>query len=163
VSTREAFMAAANRSLRASYEHGEPVALVNINIEGLRTLTDSQQWDLANEVLYEVSSLIKQRVRQDDEIGVFDGTGFLLLLRRVDSQLASLIVKQMMSRLAALCQDRERWGAPLAARCGVAGSGVSQPTLRSLMARATESCRDARQRDLDIVSDLTEAAEAAEV
>jgi GGDEF domain-containing protein len=163
VLTHEAFVEAGERNLAASYQHGEPVALIAVSIEGLRTFADNGKWEIANQVLYEASGLLKQRMRQDDEIGVFDGTRFLLLLRRVDSALAMLIVKQLIDQLLALCEDRARWGAGaanLTARCGVAGSGVGRPSMRTLIARATANCQDAHRRKVSIVSDLSPAETA---
>ena len=154
VLTHTAFVQAGKQSLQSSYDHGEPVALINISVEGLRTLADNGQWDLANQVLYEVSSVLKERLRQDDEIGVFDGSRFLLLMRRVDSELAILITKQLIAKLNTICDDRDRWGNTLSVRCGLAGSGVSQPTLRTLISRASQNCMKARKQQVPIVSDL---------
>lgn len=159
--TQDAFVTDGERSLRASYAQGEPVALINIGIEGLRTLYDNAQWDVAHQAMFEISSVLKQRIRQDDEIGVFDGSRFLLLLRRVDSELATLIVEQLMEKLSGICGDQRRWGLALSARCGVAGSGISQPSLRTLISRSTAQCTEARKLGVPIVSDLTPAQEEA--
>ncbi len=93
-------------------------------------------------------------MRLDDRSGRFDGSRFVLLLRRVDSELASLIVAQLMSRLETLCGDEARWGVKLSARCGVAGSGTEQPDLQTLVSRALIQGRRARLEDLSVCSDL---------
>ena len=154
VLTHRAFTEAAERALGESYSQSEPVALVNVNLGGLRTLADSGQWDLANQMVFKVSSLLQVRIRQDDEIGVFDGSRFLLLLRRVDSELAMLIVRQLMDKLTDLCGNQAHMGKVFSVRCGVAGSGLHQPTLRTLISRATANCQEACRQNELIVSDL---------
>ncbi len=154
VLTNEAFIDLATQSLHDSYEAGEPVVLLHACVEGLRALRDSGQWDRANSALYEISRLLKRRVRQDDQIGVFDGSSFLVLFRRVDSQLAALIIRQLIAHLDEICADVDRWGARLAIRCGVAGSGTAQPTLRSLIGRATANSREARRHGVPVASDI---------
>lgn len=162
VLTQSAFMKTAVRSLQDSYSHGEPVAVVNINIEGMRRLHDHGEWDQANALIHEVSSLLMQRIRQDDEIGVFDSSRFLILLRRVDSELATLIVTQLMEKLKGICADQRRWGGELTARCGVAGSGTHQPSLHALVTRATDNSHKAREKSVQIVSDLCQPVRSKE-
>lgn len=154
--TREAFVRAAEQSLSESYQQGEPVALAVIALEKLRELNDSGRWEVADELVGEVSDALRQKVRLDDRLGRFDGSRLLLLLRRVDSQLATLIVGQVMSRLTALCGDRDRWKASIEVRCGVVGSGTEEPDLRSLISRALIECHRARAEGIRIASDLPE-------
>jgi GGDEF domain-containing protein len=161
VLSHQAFMDAATRALDESYQNDEPVALVNICVEGLRRLHDGNRWELATELLTEISSALTKRMRRDDQIGVLDGTRFFILIRRVDSELATLIIRQMMERLASICSDSQRWGAPLQVRCGVAGSGIGKPGLRELVERACENAKTARQRNLLTINDLEPTPEAA--
>ena len=155
VLTHRAFVEAGERALADSYANSEPVALVNVSIEGLRRFADNGQWDLANQVLFEISTLLKSRLRDDDEIGIFDGSRFLLLLRRVDSSLAELIVRKLMERVTAHFESRDRWGGVLGVRCGVVGSGLHEPTLRTLISRATAKCQEARAEGVTLATDLT--------
>ncbi|MGB2987440.1 MAG: GGDEF domain-containing protein [Phycisphaerae bacterium] len=151
---RAAFFPAAEWSLHESYAHGEPVAVAVIALEGLRELNDTGRWEVADELVREVAGLLRRKVRMDDCLGRFDGSRFILLLRRVDSELASLIVTQIMSRAAAVCGDEARWRTTLAVRCGVVGSGTEQPDLRTLLSRALVQVRRARLEDTAIASDL---------
>lgn len=159
--TREAFLRTAEQSLSESYQQGEPVALAVIALEKLRELNDSGRWEVADELVAEVSDALRQKVRMDDRLGRFDGSRLLLLLRRVDSQLATLILGQVMSRLTALCGDRDRWQASIEVRCGVVGSGTETPDLRSLISRALTECHRARAESIPIASDLPELADVS--
>jgi len=152
--TREAFLRASERSLRGSYDQGEPVAVGIIALEGVRALNDSGRWEVADELIREVSGELRRKLRVDDRVGRFDGSRFVLLLRRVDSELASLIMSQLVSRLAKVCSDEQRWRGSLEVRCGVVGSGVEQPDLRSLISRAVAQCHRAREENTPIAGDL---------
>jgi diguanylate cyclase (GGDEF)-like protein len=152
--TREAFLKAAEQSLRESYDEGEPVAAGVIALEGLRALNDTGRWDVADDVVREVSGELRRKVRVDDRLGRFDGSRFVLLLRRVDSELASLIVSQLMSRLTRICGDEQRWRGAIDVRCGMVGSGVEKPELRTLISQAVTQCHRARVEHTPIASDL---------
>ena len=152
--TREAFFTAAESSLAASYAQNEPVACAVIAIEGLRQLYDTGRWELADELVKTVAGLLNRKVRLDDELGRFDGSRFILLLRRVDSGLATLIIDQLMFRLRAVCEDNPRWQVPIQVRCGVVGSGVHQPELRRLLSEALQQAHQARAEHTTIASDL---------
>ena len=152
--TREAFFLAAESSLATSYDQSEPVACAVIAIEGLRQLYDTGRWELADELVKTVAGLLNRKVRLDDELGRFDGSRFILLLRRVDSGLASLIIDQLMFRLRAVCEDNPRWQVPIQVRCGVVGSGVHQPDLRRLLSEALQQAHQARAEHTTIASDL---------
>jgi len=152
--TRPAFLLAAGQSLHESYQQGEPVAMVVIALEGMRELSDSGRWDVADDLVREVSRVLRRKVRMDDRLGRFDGSRFILLLRRVDSELASLIVSQLMSRVGRVCDDEARWRATVTVRCGLAGSGTENPDLRTLVFRALAQCRRARHDDVPLASDL---------
>jgi diguanylate cyclase (GGDEF)-like protein len=151
---RTAFLQAAQQSLRESYAQGEPVAAVVVAVEGLRELNDSGRWEVADELIREVADTLRRKVRMDDRLGRFDGSRFMWLLRRVDTGLASLIVRQVMTRLTELCGDEGRWRSSVAVRCGVVGSGMEKPDLRTLVSRALAQSRRARLERLTIAGEL---------
>ena len=161
--TRPAFLRAGERTLADSYRLGEPVAVVVFALEGLRQISDSGRWELGDELLRDVCDVLRRKVRMDDHVGRFDGSQFVLLLRRVDSGLASLIVNQMMTRLHTLVRDEGRWLGSIRVRSGLFGSGTQQPSLHELVSRALVQCRRAREEDLDVASDLEESVSASEV
>ncbi len=151
---REAFFASAEHGLKQAYGQGEPAVIAVIALEQLRHLNDNGQWELADQVIRESAALLQRKVRTDDCLGRFDGTRFLLFLRRVDSNLAMLILEQLMSRLKALCGNEARWGVAVRVRCGVSGSGTTRPPLTAMVAQAMRMCRQARIDEVNIASDL---------
>ncbi|RJP36677.1 MAG: diguanylate cyclase [Phycisphaerales bacterium] len=151
---REAFFASAGLALEQAYAQGEPAVVAVIALEQLRHLSDSGRWEIADQVIRESAALLQRKVRTDDCLGRFDGTRFLLFLRRVDSNLAMLILEQLMSRLKALCGNEVRWGVAVRVRCGVSGSGTTRPPLTAMVAQAMRMCRQARIDEVNIASDL---------
>ncbi|HEY3242096.1 MAG TPA: diguanylate cyclase [Phycisphaerae bacterium] len=152
---RDAFLTSAATALEESYREHEPVAVAAFAMEGLRRLDDAGLWELSNELVRGMGQLIRRKVRAEDRLGRFDDGRFLLLLRRVDSELARLIVGQLMNKLTAFCRDSLRLGADITMRCGLAGSGTDTPPLAGLIARALTHAHEARARLIPLVSDLT--------
>ncbi len=160
--TRETFLHVSDETLQNSYGQGEPVALAVIALEQLRHLNDTARWDVADELVREVSILLKNRVRTDDHVGRFDGSRFLILLRRVDLSLATLILEQLLTRLQDLVSDTSRWRVSMGVRCGVTCSGKEQPDMHSLISQAIAECHKARIEDKAVCGDLYPAAAVSE-
>jgi diguanylate cyclase (GGDEF)-like protein len=156
--SRPAFLHNAEAALNESYHHGVPVAVAVLALEGLRGVNDSGRWEVADEILREVSKLLRAKLRSEDRVGRFDGTRFIVLLRCVDSELATLIVRQLIAQLNTACGDFGRWGATVKVRCGLAGSGTGQPTLRDLVTQALGEAKRAREQNRLIGSDILEPA-----
>lgn len=154
---RKTFLEQAAQSLEESYHLGEPVAAAVIALEHLRTLNDSGRWEVADQLVHEAGRVLRQKMRADDRLGRFDDSRFVVLLRRVDSDLASLIIAQIMTRMSTLCADTPRWRAAIGVRCGLVGSGTETPELRALLSGALTQCRRARTEGLAIATDLPSA------
>lgn len=152
--TRPAFLDAAEHGIHESYQQGEPVALALFAIEGIRDLADNGRWKVADELVAEVARTLLRKVRSDDRVGRFDGSRFLVLLRRVDSELATLIIEQLTVQLESVCQDHSRWGTVMNVRCGLVGSGTQKPDVKTLMERALAQDRRARTHDMRTATDL---------
>lgn len=152
---RPAFLRRAEHVIRDAVRCAEPVAVAVFAIEGLRELNDGGRWEHADELVHEISAVLKRKVRADDCLGRFDGSRFVVLLRRVDAELASLIVGQLLTRLRTLCTNEDRWGAGVCIRCGITGSGGRPVELGVLLKRALANCLIARRERIDSVSDLS--------
>lgn len=157
VLTREAFLRDATKGMESSYRQGEPVVVAILAIEGLRELNDAGRWDATDEFLSMCGQELRKRIRIDDVLGRFDGSRLVLLLQRVDSELATLIMRQTVARLETLCRDGDRWPAAMSIRSGLAGSGTGKPDLTTLLTRALAQGRRAREEHLAVASDLAAA------
>lgn len=154
---KRAFLELAAGAVSESYELGEPVTVAVFALEGMRSLNDSGKWDLADELAKDVADTLRRKMRADDRIGRFDGSRFIVLFRRVDSELASLIVRQLMDRLTGVCSESRRWGIDIHVRCGLAGSGSGQVGLDELVAGALTASQEARLTGEAVVTDLQRA------
>ncbi len=155
--TRPALLVAMEEAMGESYARNEPVAVAVIALEGLREINDAARWETADELVGSAGKILRAKLRSDDRVGRFDDSRFVMLLRRVDSELASLIVTQLLDRLGQLAENAEHWKAAVRVRCGVAGSGTKKPDLRTLLSRALIQWRRAREENLPIAGDLNPA------
>lgn len=160
VLTYDTFLSTAKDSADDAHRQGEPVVIAHISIGGIRKMYDSGEWGLANHAIAAASQVLRERVRSDDVIGVYEASQFMILLRRVDSELATLIVEQLVERLVELCGDAGKWRAELTVHCGVAGSGIEPPQVADLLIKAMNNSRLARNQSVPIVSDIVQFAEA---
>lgn len=152
--TREAFLQLAGGALRESYAQGEPAAVAIVAVEGLRELNDTGRWELADELVRDVAGCLRNKLRTDDRVGRFDDSRFVVLLRRVDSQLGALIVEQLLGRLQSRVEDPTRWRASLTVRFGLSGSGATRPELKELVSAALSQCTRARIEGLALATDV---------
>ncbi|NOX59996.1 MAG: diguanylate cyclase [Planctomycetes bacterium] len=157
VLTPAAFVDIAGRSVREAYTKNEPVAVVSFNVEGLRRLTDRGEWEAAKDAVGRVSEILRARIRDDDCAGFFDGSRFIVLLRRVDEELARLIVKKIHTCATSTFSELGRAGEGVGLRCGLATSGSAHLPLRVLIARAGASCTSAREQGTHLSVDSGEA------
>ncbi len=156
--SRPAFLLTAEKAVAESYQNNAPLAVAVLALEGIRGMNDSGRWEVADDLLREVSKFLRTKVRSDDRLGRFDGSRFAILLRSVDSELATLIVRQLIAQLSTLVGDAGRWGANIKVRCGLAGSGTGRPMLRELITRALTESQRAREQSRMVSSDIIEPA-----
>lgn len=151
--THETFLASATNALEESYAQGEPVAVAVVTLEGMRGLLDQGEWDRSGRFIREVACLLQRTFRSDDQLGRMGDSRFLILLRRVDSALATLIVQQLAAKLIALVEEATPTGS-IRVRCGLAGSGTAAPALEALVSRAMEQCHAARRANVCVATDM---------
>ena len=132
-------------------------------MEGLRALNDTGDWDVADELICEIARTLRRKVRSDDVLGRFDGSRFVVLLRRVDSELASLIMGQVLSRLTAVCAKVSGRGLDVRIRCGLTGSGTENTEIRTLLSRALIQCGAARVEGEPMAGDFSCRAAVTEL
>lgn len=152
--TRPAFLRSAGQAVVESYKQGEPVAFAIFSVEGIRDLTDHGRWHEADELVAEIARTLMGKLRTDDRVGRFDGSRFAVLFRRVDSELATLIVNQLMTQLETVCDDKSRWGITMKVRCALVGSGTEQPEIETLVTSTLKQERRARNENMRTATDI---------
>jgi len=74
-----------------------------------------------------------------------------------------LIMGQVLSRLTSVCAKVSGHGVDVRVRCGLAGSGMDTPEIRTLLSRALIQYGAARNRGEPIASDFTRHSVTAEL
>ncbi|GJM24945.1 MAG: hypothetical protein DHS20C16_13600 [Phycisphaerae bacterium] len=159
VLTPEAFLGTADAALSDSYAKNEPVAIVTFNVEGLRRLNDHGRWEIAKDAIRRISEILRVRIRENDCAGFFDGSRFIVMLVRVEPELASLIVKEIQGHIATMIKSLGDPGDQLNVRCGLAGSGTRQPPLGTLISRASLIVSEARKQGVGLLACADEVSE----
>jgi GGDEF domain-containing protein len=146
VLNRGDFFSVALNVLDHAYRTGEPVVIATLTLEGLRALDDYGMWQDRDALIAEVGATLARRLRSDDRVGRFSDDRFVVLLRRLDGDLGSLIVGKILT--AAETYIVETFGAhgPVGIRAGLAVSGKEQPALDTLLDRAFAAAKTARER-----------------
>lgn len=65
-------------------------------IEGLRHLDDTGQWSERDALVQQLGAVLHQKVRSDDLLGRFADDRFIVVLRRLDSALGTLVAEKLL-------------------------------------------------------------------
>jgi GGDEF domain-containing protein len=145
--TRKAFVDAGEVALAESYRRAEPVAILIVAVEGLRVLDDAGRWAHCNALIGQAGQVLALRCRANDLLARFDESRFVMLLRRVDRELAALIAAELVNKLNAidLSDIEAAEGIVFRGGLGVSGDDGNAP-LADLVAQAVQNCHDARRK-----------------
>jgi GGDEF domain-containing protein len=154
VLTRNDFFTLAGHALAESYRGNEPVVVAVFAVEGLRRLDDSRHWRERDALIEQLGPLIARRVRSDDLVGRFADDRFVVLLRRLDSGLGRLIAEKVWSTAHERVRQCPAAAEHVRVRVGLAGSGLEQPGLETLLERALATVDLARREGIALKSDL---------
>lgn len=156
VLTRNDFFTMARDALADSYRGHEPIVLAVLALEGLRRLDDQGQWQRRDALLERLGPMIARHVRSDDLVGRFADDRFAILLRRLDSGLGRLIAEKILETARQCVAQLDAAEAHVQVRVGLAGSGLRQPPLETLMVQAFEAVDRARHDNVSVASDLAD-------
>lgn len=163
---RANFLATARAALAESYAGHEPVVVAVLAIEGLRRLDDTGHWRERDLAIEQLGQLLRNRLRSDDVVGRFSDDRFVILMRRLDSQLAELIISKLLTAGAALLRGDQTGAGPVpqplgahpivtpTLRAGLAGSGLDEHTFDDLMTHAFDALDRARRLQCSVLTDL---------
>lgn len=165
VLTRGDFFVIAQEALRDSYRQNEPAVVAVLSLEGLRGLDDHGLWQQRDALVENVARLVRDRLRSDDVVGRFSDERFVLLLRRLDSGLGRLIIEKLVGAIDELLARRTAGAtpaplpvadapAPIRVRAGLAGSGLREVSLATLLVSAIEAADAARRLNRSVCSDI---------
>ncbi len=146
-----------DRTIEECYANHEPVVMLALVVEGIRMMDDGGQWKSRNEVVEIIGQTMHSRLRYDDVVGRFSDDRFVAVLRRLDSALAHLITRKILT----LIQERLRRRfpeMPIKLRAGLSGSGFERVPPQDLLLKAFTNVSEARSKDLPLLPYVQEAA-----
>lgn len=149
---RADFLPSLKITLEHSYKVHEPVVVMMVCLEGLRSLDDANLWARRDALIEKVGLAIANSIRKDDIVGRFSDAQFVALLRRLDTPLAELICRKLMGNIAKVICDYEltAWITP---RAGLCGSGFTKTTAEELLTHASNALTKARTQDMLLLSE----------
>ena len=161
VLNRVEFLSVVGETVQRCYADHEPVAVLALGIEGIRSLDDAGRWKARNQVIEVVGHTIRTKLRHDDVVGRFSDDRFVALLRRLDVALAELISRKLLEatrdRLDELASDHG-----LTIRGGLAASGPQKVSADKLLLKAFAMLAAARKQDEPLLAEApTSAVEVA--
>ncbi len=161
VLNRVEILAVLDRTVEECYAAQEPVVMLALVVEGIRSMDDGGQWEIRNEVIEAIGHTMRARLRHDDVLGRFSDDRFVAVLRRLDVSLAHLITRKILGAAEAEFHRRLP-GMPLTLRAGLAGSGLDPVPPQVLLLRAFDEIAEARNRDVELMPRSKESSTVAE-
>lgn len=160
VMDRVEILSVLDQTVERCYAENEPVVMLALTVEGIRSMDDGGYWETRNGVVKIIGKTMRDRLRHDDVIGRFSDDRFIGVLRRVDVSLANLIAHKIVA-----AADRElRAEFPettLTLRAGLAGSGLRQVPPQELLLEAFEAINEARSQNVTLLPNPTKVAQTA--
>lgn len=143
-------LAVLDQTVEHCYANNEPVVMLSLVVEGIRSLDDGGRWEERDGVVETIGKTMVNRLRRDDVLGRFSDDRFIAVLRRLDLPLAHLIAQKILRETAdALARSVPQMRLNL--RAGLAGSGFDKVPPQKLLLAAFDAVSDARSQGLDIL------------
>jgi len=139
-----------DQTVERCYADHEPVVILALSIEGIRSMDDGGQWDMRNEVVEIIGQSMAASLRQDDVIGRFSDARFIAVLRRLDVPLAHLIARKILNTIGEKLETRFPQSTPIV-RAGLAGSGFERVPAQTLLMKAFEGITESRAHDVTLL------------
>ncbi len=120
-------------------ENGESVMLLALAVEGFRQLDDSGHWGDRDRVVERLGCVLRSRARSGDVLGRLSDERFLVVLRHIDTSLATLLAEKLIDTIQSEVLDPASAGLvavggdvsevrPLRLRAGLAGTSSAGRT-----------------------------------
>lgn len=102
VANRRYFIEVANNNLLRSIRNGLPVAFIMLDIDHFKRVNDQYGHAVGDQVLVDLTNLLKRLCRQSDLIARWGGEEFMILLPDTDKQGALTFAKRLADELTTL-------------------------------------------------------------
>lgn len=90
---------ALNSTLQQAHEHGVPIGLMFIDIDGFKSINDTEGHPAGDLLLQQVTGILKECTRLTDSVVRYGGDEFVIMLRDVNADMLTLIADQIIGRV----------------------------------------------------------------
>ena len=132
------------RAIDSVREHGKPLALLFLDLDGFKQFNDRLGHAAGDEALRKVAQAFLAETRGRDLVGRLGGEEFVVLLPRCGPQRAAQVAERLRAGVAALPIDTGVQGQPLTVSVGVAMLRDSDGA-QSLIGRADQAMYEAKR------------------
>jgi diguanylate cyclase (GGDEF)-like protein len=132
--------------IRRAQRHRQALALLAIDVDGLKRINDGHGHQAGDAALRRVSDVLRAACRASDIMGRWGGDEFLVLAPGDSREDARRLAERIREAVGAVA------GAiPLSVSIGVATLGGDEPSLEALVRRADDALYEAKRRGRDRV------------
>jgi diguanylate cyclase (GGDEF)-like protein len=144
------FLDAIEREVAFAQRHGQPMALVMLDIDHFKKVNDTYGHLAGDHVLKEVAGLVRARVRQDEVFARYGGEEFALLLPETDLRGAMTVAADVRQLVAGAVFTFESHKIPVTISLGVAQwtsmIRTTEEFIRAADAKLYQAKREGRNR-----------------
>jgi diguanylate cyclase (GGDEF)-like protein len=135
VLNRRGFAAAYCREMALMKRHGEPIALLSIDLDYFKAINDQHGHAVGDQVLVHAARTTISALREIDHVARFGGEEFIVLLSRTTAERAKAMAQRIQASL--LAARGGSGGVPdYTVSIGIASQQAPDESLEALMARA---------------------------
>jgi diguanylate cyclase (GGDEF)-like protein len=135
VLNRRGFAAAYCREVALMKRHGEPLALLSIDLDYFKAINDQHGHAVGDQVLVHAARTTISALREIDHVARFGGEEFIVLLSRTTAERAKAMAQRIQASL--LAARGGSGGVPdYTVSIGIASQQAPDESLEALMARA---------------------------
>ena len=126
LSNRKLLQERLSQSLATSRRTGRPVSVLFLDLDGFKTINDTNGHSAGDAVLQRIAERLRTSVRQEDTIGRYGGDEFVVLCDDADEAAATVVAERIQKAVSVPVPDAD--GHPLTASIGIAVIGPNART-----------------------------------
>jgi diguanylate cyclase (GGDEF)-like protein len=108
-----------NNEICAAVRHSDPLSIIMFDIDHFKNINDTYGHQIGDEVLVEVTSKIKDALREIDIIGRYGGEEFLVVMRKTDREGCFIASERIRQTIESLTWEHENLHVTISGGIGV--------------------------------------------
>ncbi len=145
---------------RRCERYGRPFAVIMIDIDHFKKINDSHGHGVGDEVLQQVSDVLKRSSRTSDIVGRYGGEEFLIFLpEAVSSQAHTIVAERIQSGIRRKVFETSAGPLRVTLSMGVSDNQFESQALHTLIERADASLYEAKRSGRDIIIEWSPESE----